>query len=186
LLALGIELEGHPDNVAASLYGGCTLCVPAAAGPVVLSIDVARELAFALAWPDVAVETGRARAVLPASVPLADAVENARRLPLLVEGLRTGRADLLRVGGSDRLHEQHRLPLIPGGAAALAAARDAGAHLAVVSGSGSALIALCERERAEEIAAAMRVELEARSGNARARVASAVRTPPTAREAASL
>jgi homoserine kinase len=157
LLALGIPLEGHPDNVAASLFGGCTLCHPDpdGRGPLLLRQGIASSIGFALAWPEARLTTESARAVLPQSVPFADALENPRRLALLLEGLRTGDARLLAAGGEDRLHVPHRLPLIAGAAEALRAARAAGAWLATISGSGSALIALCAPERAAEIARAL-------------------------------
>lgn len=188
LLELGIELEGHPDNVTASLLGGCTLCVPGTRGadgvPLHLQLPVHGDIAFALAWPATGVRTSAARAALPPGVPLADAVENARRLPLLLEGLRSARPELLAAGGEDRLHERFRLPLVPGAAQALAAARGEGAWLAVLSGSGSAVLALCPAERARATADSMARELERAGGApATARVARAAREAPTVREA---
>jgi homoserine kinase len=167
-LALGIELEGHPDNVAAALCGGLTLCLPGAP-PLLVRHDVHPSLAFAVAWPDAKLATPVARAALPKTVAFGDAVENARRLPLLLEGLRTGRHELIRAGGVDRLHVPYRLPLIRGGADALAAAERHGAHLATISGAGSALLAISSHEQADGVAAAMRAEL-ARHGGAHARV----------------
>ena len=185
LLAWGLELEGHPDNASASLLGGCTLSVPLAAGGVrVVQQPLSDALGFVLAWPASVLETSAARRVLPANVPLAHAVENPRRLALLLEGLRTGDPELLSLGGEDRLHVQHRLPLIPGGAAALEAARARGAWLATVSGSGSALIALGAHTQVESIGAAMRGELERASGDAWHRVVRPVFGAPLVREIA--
>ncbi|MBM3977138.1 MAG: homoserine kinase [Planctomycetes bacterium] len=167
-LRLGIDLEGHPDNVAAALCGGLTLCLPGDP-PLLVRHDVHPSLAFAVAWPEAKLATPVARAALPATVAFADAVENARRLPLLLEGLRSGRPELLRAGGEDRLHVRYRLPLIRGGAEALAAARHQGALLATISGAGSALLAITTHAQADAIAEVMRLEL-ARHGGAHARV----------------
>jgi homoserine kinase len=105
--------------------------------------------------------TERARAALPSTLTLEDVVWNTRRLSLLLEGLRSGEPELLRLGSEDRLHTPHRLPLIPGAARALEAALAAGAWMSAISGSGSGLIALQDDEhRAREIAAAMATELE--------------------------
>src|SRR5205085_286756 len=122
-----------------------------------------------------------ARGVLPRTVPFADAVENPRRLALLLEGLRRADPELLALGGEDRLHVRHRLPLIPGGAEALAAARESGAWLATISGSGSALVALGPRARREAIAEALRVELARADGEAHARVVEPVHGTPLVR-----
>ena len=89
LLADALRLEGHPDNATASLLGGCTLGVPHEAGLTVVRQPVHPGLGFAVAWPERPLFTEEARAALPDQVPFADAVENPRRLALLLEGLRT-------------------------------------------------------------------------------------------------
>jgi len=172
LLSLGIALEGHPDNVAASLHGGLTLCHPApdADGPLVVSAAVHPSVAVAVAWPEAPQSTAAARRALPAAVPFEDAVENPRRLALLLEGLRTADPRLLAAGSQDRLHERHRLRTIAGGREALAAARRAGAWSAHVSGSGSALVALGSEEALPPVAAAMQRALEAAGQRAWSRV----------------
>ena len=161
LASLGTRLEGHPDNVTASLIGGCTLGVPLADGELqVLTPPVHGSLHAAVAWPSTPLDTDDARRVLPESVPLRDAVHATRRLGLLLEGLRTGSAELLAAGAEDRLHTPFRLPLIAGAEAALAAARMAGAPLAAISGSGSALLALTpEPDTAQAAAEALAAEL---------------------------
>lgn len=156
LLQWAIELEGHPDNVAPALFGGCrTTCPREGAAPRAVALEVHPELGFALAWPDAPLETGFARSLLPREVPLASAVDTARRLALVLEGLRRGDPELLAAGQVEHLHVPHRLPHIPGGEAALAAARAAGAHLATISGAGSALFAVTRRDEAQQVAAAM-------------------------------
>lgn len=180
LLPLGIRLEGHPDNVAAALFGGCTLCVPIDdESPPVVRVDVHPTLGFAVAWPAAPLATARARAALPRAVPFADAVENARRLPLLLEGLRSGDPDLVRLGSHDRLHERYRLPLLPGATAALAAAREAGAFAATVSGAGSALIAIGPLAARERLASALAGPLRDATGAAEGHALDVVRDAPT-------
>jgi homoserine kinase len=181
LLALGVELEGHPDNVAPSLSGGCTLCLPVAGAVRALPVDVHPDLAFAVAWPEAAVRTAEARAVLPDAVPFADAVENARRLPFLLEGLRRGDPELLALGGEDRLHERHRLPLVPGAAGALEAGRCAGAHLTVLSGSGSALLGVTSHGSAPAVAEAMAEALRRGAGSGTGRVVRPALEAPSVR-----
>ncbi len=179
LTSLACKLDGHPDNTTASLLGGCTLAVPCDGELVILRQQVHADIAFSVAWPAQPLSTREARAVLPREVPFDDAVANPRRLALLLEGLRTGEAQLLALGIEDRLHVSRRLALIPGGAAALAAAREAGAFAATVSGSGSALIALGPRESAEAVANAMAAKLESSAGPSVARHLEAAEGPPS-------
>lgn len=185
LHALGVALEGHPDNVTASLYGGLTLCHPDAAQgrPLLVQSPVSPRLAFVLAWTDQTLTTAEARRVLPRTVPFADAVENARRLPLLLAGLRDADRALIGAGGQDRLHVPCRLPLIAGGEEALAAAHAAGAWLATISGAGSGLVAVAPREDCEAVAAALRAALARHAQGATARVLEAVREAPHVRHA---
>lgn len=158
LAELGLELEGHPDNSTASLRGGCTLGIPTGAGRLrILNAPLSAELRFTVAWTSASLDTREARDALPARVDFADAVENPRRLALLLAGLERGDAELLALGLEDRLHVAARTALIPGATEALRAAREAGAAGATISGAGSALVALHVGEhRLGEVEAAMR------------------------------
>ena len=94
------------------------------------------------ATPAYGVETARARAVLPASVPRADAVGQASALAGLVLGLERGDGALLRAAMVDRVAEPYRIPLYPGYARAREAALAAGAFGVAVSGAGPTLLAI--------------------------------------------
>jgi homoserine kinase len=181
LVALGLALEGHPDNSTAALLGGCTLALPHARGVRVVPAQVHPAIGFALAWPASPLPTSAARKVLPTSVAFADAIENPRRLAMLLAGLASADPELLRLGQEDRLHTRYRLPLIRGGAEALAAAHAAGAWLATLSGSGSGLLALGAHADMPKIARAMQGALEALDPPAHARVVDIVREAPEAR-----
>ncbi|MFT4541255.1 MAG: homoserine kinase [Planctomycetota bacterium] len=182
LVQLGAELEGHPDNSTASLLGGMTLAVPHAEGIRVLRPELSPVLGFSVAWPASPLPTQLGRDALPDVVPLSDAIENPRRLALLLEGLRTADPGLVTLGAHDRLHERFRLPLIRGGAEALAAAREAGAYAAMISGSGSALIAISARDDRAAIADAMREPLERADGPAHARPVEVMHEAPRVAE----
>lgn len=177
--AWGMAIEGHPDNTTASIAGGCTLAIPRGDGTLrVVRQPLHGSLGFAVAYPHTKLATKAARAVLPKMVSFEDAVENPRRLAALLEGLRTGDAELLRLGGEDRLHARYRLAMIPGGEAALAVARDRGAWMATVSGSGSALFAIGPKGVVEDVAAGMRGELGRGSeGGAEGKVVTVVEGP---------
>lgn len=154
LLALATEMEGHPDNVAACLLGGVQVSVQH--GDRVLHCRVPLKLALkaVLFVPDFAMDTREARRLLPAQVPLADAVFNLGRSALMVAALATGRADLLRAAAEDRLHQAPRTALFPALPDMLNAALEAGALAAWLSGAGSTVLALSDGP-AEPIGAAL-------------------------------
>jgi homoserine kinase len=162
VLALAARAEGHPDNVAAALLGGLTVAYGGAAGARALTLPVPARLRFVVLVPDVSMSTARARAILPGSVPRADAVFNVQRVALLLAGLQTGRVDLLPAALQDRLHEPYRLRLFPWMTGVADAARAAGALGCVLSGAGPSLLALAAGEsEASTVARAMERALAA-------------------------
>jgi len=167
LLAAATRIEGHPDNAAPSLFGGLVGIAGDGDAPHAFPLTLAPRLAFAWAAPPVEVATPYARRVLPATVSHATAVRSLARLTALIQGLATADPVLLRIGFTDELHVPHRLPLIPGAAAAMEAARERGAFAATISGSGSGLIAVCPAGRERDVAGAMATAFSTTSaGNA--------------------
>ena len=144
LLELAVDLEGHPDNVAPCLLGGVRVALRAEDGRVIHSrVPVSIPLAAVCFIPDQHVPTPHARGLLPATVPLADAVFNVGRAGLLVAALASGQPELLAEATRDRLHQPFRLPLFPAGATLLDAAMQAGAYGSFISGAGPTVMALC-------------------------------------------
>ncbi len=141
LVSLGAELEGHPENVAASLLGGLTVCCAGENGVEVIRIDPPDLRAVALI-PDFAVSTQAAREMLPEQVPLQDAVFNLQRAALWIAAAQSRTWRVLREACRDALHQPYRKKLVPGFEAIVAAALEAGAVAAFLSGSGSAIVAL--------------------------------------------
>jgi homoserine kinase len=168
-LALATDIEGHPDNAAPSLFGGLVAVARDATGTLnALQLPLSGDIGFVFAAPDVAVSTAAARAALPADVPHAAATRMLGRVAALVKGLETGDADLLRIGMLDELHVQYRLPLIPGGAAAIEAVPRAGGWAATISGSGSGIIAVAPQSSRSSVASAMSEALAREDAGARA------------------
>ena len=155
VLAAATELEGHADNVAASLYGG----VIATAGGKVVQIPLAFDPAIVVWVPDgVETSTDSSRRRLPAMVTLDDAAFNVGRTALLVAALASGRADALRDATADRLHQDIRFEAVPDSRLALNRALQADAHAGWLSGSGPTVAALCSHEAADAVASAMGAE----------------------------
>ena len=162
LLALAARAEGHPDNVAAALLGGLTVAYGGADGARALSLPVPPGLRFIVLVPEVSMPTAEARAILPQSVPRADAVFNVQRVALLLASLQAGRVDLLPAALEDRLHEPYRLRLFPWMTAVTTAARAAGALGCVLSGAGPSLLAVAPGDaEAAAVSRAMERTLDA-------------------------
>jgi homoserine kinase len=138
-LALAVELEGHPDNVAAALRGGLVLAYRTVGGWRAEALAPAEGLRPAVLVPEARLSTVAARAALPRDVPLADAAFNAGRAALAVVAL-TARPELLGEALEDRLHQEVRLRLVPEVAEAFARVRAAGVPVCV-SGAGPSLLA---------------------------------------------
>jgi homoserine kinase len=166
LLDLAVQLEGHPDNAAAALYGGLVVIVRQRSGHwLVRRFDLpVWQAAYVL--PEIDFPTRTARAALPARVVMADAVFNIGRSTLVVEALRSGDRDLLRDVMEDQLHQPYRLPLIPGSQEALSAAYQMGAA-AALSGAGPSVIAFLQGNT-QAVSEAMTAAFRAAGVSARA------------------
>ncbi len=161
IFAHACEIEGHPDNVAAALYGGITACAPEGApvretppDPIELGMGRAPAPLMAvparlsppegvegvIVIPHEEVSTEAARAALPAEVPMADASHNAAATAHLLLGIERSDLTLIERGLSDRLHQPYRRPLYERSMEIVVAARDLGALGATISGAGPAVL----------------------------------------------
>ena len=136
LLAHAVGLEGHRDNVAPAVHGEFVVCTGASAE----RLDPPAGLSAVLMVPDQAVRTSKARAALPAEVPMSDAVFNVGRASLLVLGLARGDLDLVARGLGDRLHQPRRASLYPRSMELVERAREFGALGATISGAGPTVL----------------------------------------------
>ena len=166
--ARATSIEGHPDNAVPATFGGLMAAILDDADNItrvrVHRLRLSDRLRFVFAAPHSIVATKAARRALPEQVPHTVAVRSLSRTVALLEGLADGDGELLRVGLSDDLHVPYRLPMIPGGADALQAAIDAGAHAATISGSGSGLVAVCAADAEASVRSAMQAAFEKATG----------------------
>jgi homoserine kinase len=144
LLRLATQIEGHPDNAAAALLGGFVVVAMTGEGIEAVRFDAPRDLRAVLFIPELRLQTSDMRRALPEQVPLADAAANLGRVALGVAGFATGRYDLLRVLTVDKVHEPYRAALFPQLPRFVAAAREAGAIGACLSGAGSTIVAFSD------------------------------------------
>ena len=161
IFELACEIEGHPDNVAAALFGGIAVCGAAtdsarhsAPDPIELAAGTApasslsmptllappEGLEAILVIPDEEVSTEAARAAMPEEVPVADAVANVAAAAQLVLGIERSDLTLIERGLADRLHQPRRRPLYERSMGVVEAARGLGAIGATISGAGPTVL----------------------------------------------
>lgn len=153
LLNIATEMEGHPDNVAAALYGGATIAwskdgsgkEKKIADAISLPVDTRiRAIAFI---PSTSLATSKARKMLPESIAFADAQRNTTNAALLVHAL-TIRPDLLLTATEDFLHQSYRQEAMPASFALMTKLRAAGVA-AFISGAGPTVLALHTGDQSE-------------------------------------
>ena len=143
ILNIASEIEGHPDNVAASLYGGMVISVQDGNRIHTIKLDCDPTLHLVLAIPEFTLSTQEARDILPDTVKFSDAIYNISRSALLVASFATGKLDMLPLSMKDVLHQPYRSNLIPGFDEVVAAASNAGALSVTLSGAGPTIAAYC-------------------------------------------
>ncbi|MDQ3991209.1 MAG: homoserine kinase, partial [Actinomycetota bacterium] len=154
IFELALELEGHPDNVAAALYGGFVIC----AGSEPVRFDPPPGLEAVLAIPPEQVPTKEARAVIPNELPLEEAVDNMAHASLLVLGLARDDFSLIGRGLADRIHQPRRAHLYPRSMELVEGAEELGAVGATISGAGPAVLFWCHWQQTGNLIERLRTE----------------------------
>lgn len=145
LLALAVEMEGHPDNVAPALLGGFTVAgTDERSATYAVRSPVDDRVRTEVFVPPDPLATHVARGLLPETVPHADAAADAGAAALLVAAL-AGSPDQLWRATRDLLHQEYRRPAMPASLALVDRLRADG-HAAVVSGAGPTVLVLTADE----------------------------------------
>lgn len=144
MLNLANEMEGHPDNVAAAIYGGATVAWQEVQhGHNVtqsVQLEVDPRISVIAFVPSTLVATSKARKMLPELILHSDAVKNSANTALLVHALQH-RPDLLHTATQDFLHQSYRAGAMPASFALLTKLRSAGVA-AFISGAGPTVLVL--------------------------------------------
>ena len=148
--AVATEVDGHPENAAASAFGGLVAATMVDGTPVSAPLPLSDELAFVVMVPDRTLSTADARAVLPKALSRADATFNLGRMGLLLAGLADPK-NLLPGATDDRVHQTARTALFPESAGLLTAFEEAGALASCWSGAGPSLLGLATVASADEV-----------------------------------
>jgi homoserine kinase len=145
IIDLATEMEGHPDNVAPAMLGGLVVSTIENERVLAHKINVAAHndstIHITVVLPSFHLSTQQARAALPDYITTRAAVHNISHALMVAEAFRNGDLDLLAKAMKDTMHQPYRLPLIPGGAEAMYAAKAAGAAATAISGAGPSIIA---------------------------------------------
>ncbi|MEC8503033.1 MAG: hypothetical protein VXY70_05625, partial [Actinomycetota bacterium] len=145
VFAVVAELEGHPDNAGASVYGGLI----AASVDRVARLPIEQDWVLLIWIPDSTTSTDKSRTQLDAVVRRVDAVANLAAITHFIAGISAGDESLVRAGVNDRLHQTQRLADVPGSANALKLMQESGAIAAWLSGSGPTVAGFYHRGETE-------------------------------------
>ena len=141
-LGVAAEIDGHPDNAAASVVGGLTTACIIKGQVRVVRLPLDERLELVVLIPDRTLPTKSARQALPDQIDRADAIFNLGRMGMLLAGLADHRF-LAKEATQDRLHQPYRTALFPEAPELLAALQSAGALATCWSGAGPSLLAMC-------------------------------------------
>jgi homoserine kinase len=156
LFELVAELEGHPDNAAAAVYGGLVLTT----GTKVHRLPWNPLLHPAVAVPSLPYATKDARLVLPTAYPGDVVVRSVARTAALVAGLLTADEEVLRSAAGDELHEAPRSAVRADTCRLIESAISAGAYHACWSGAGPSVLAIAPADTIEAVADAMAARID--------------------------
>jgi homoserine kinase len=148
--AVAASYDGHPENAAASAFGGLVTATMVGARAVYAALPLSEALAFVVVIPERNLATPEARGVLPDELSREDVVFNLGRMGLLVAGLRDPDA-LIPESTEDRIHQPARTTLFPEAPQVLGALVEAGALAASWSGAGPSLIGIVRTEAAGSV-----------------------------------
>jgi homoserine kinase len=140
VLIKAAELEGHPDNAAAALYGGFVVCAEGDSGVTATRLDPPQGVEAVVVVPGEQVPTEEARKAIPDQVPIAAAVANVSAAAELVLGIERSDLTLIGRGLADRLHQPSRAHLYPRSMDIVAEAPRMGAIGATISGAGPTVL----------------------------------------------
>ena len=143
-LSLATRIEGHPDNVAPAVMGGLVSSYVDGTTTKTTRWPIAPNLRFVCLAPPYRVLTSDARMALPSMVPMSTVSWQVGRCLAMVSALASGNAAQIAACCHDRIHEPYRSPLIPDYARLQDIALHSGAITFLISGSGAAMLAICD------------------------------------------
>ncbi len=151
LFKIGVEIEGHPDNIAPAFFGGMVVSLVEDKRAIYNKIDIKEGISFISIIPNFQLATSTARKVLPKEVEFKDAIYNISRVSLMISAFANGNYDLLRCGCKDAIHEKYRSPLIKNYDLVYNKCISLGALSCFLSGAGPTIMVLIKNDEKEII-----------------------------------
>ncbi len=142
LLDMATEMEGHPDNAAPAFFGGFCASAVTEGHVEYVSFKPGQRFGFAVMIPDFFVATKKSRTALPELVTHKDAAHNVSRAALFALAMATGKAEALKTGVDDRLHQPYRKGYIDGIDEIFEKTYEAGSLATYISGSGPTVLSV--------------------------------------------
>ncbi|SDM78996.1 homoserine kinase [Bacillus sp. OK048] len=150
-LLLATDIEGHPDNVGASLYGGLVIGSYQNGEVDILSLtEISFEMVAVI--PKESLLTKDSRGVLPSTFSYPDAIQASSTANLLVAAMLTKNWELAgKMMEQDLFHQPYRKPLIPFYKDVETLAKSEGAFGVALSGAGPTLLCFSENGKGESL-----------------------------------
>ena len=160
ILALAVEMEGHPDNIVPALKGGLTTAMLYNDQVYYQKLHLPTEMTVVVLVPEFELSTEISRSVLPEKIDLQVTIGNLQRACFLLASLHNGDFSNIQKAMDDQIYQPLRKRFIPGFDQVLNAAYDNGALGAALSGAGPSIIAFCGIDEQERVAQAMQIAFQ--------------------------
>jgi homoserine kinase len=160
VLSHAADIEGHPDNVAAALFGGFVVCSGQDGAVAATRLDPPQGVEAVVVIPDEEVLTEDARRAIPSEIPVADAISNVAAASLLVLGIQRSDLSLIERGLADRIHQPRRAALYPRSMELVERAPELGAIGATISGAGPSVLVWTLWQNTGKVVKALRERTE--------------------------
>ena len=135
-------MEGHPDNVAAAVYGGLQELIPARDSLSAAGRDIADNIKILLVIPKQMKSTAELREIVPDTIAPHHRQETDQALQQVLAGLAAGNPDQLRYSELDHRHQPYRLEILSDSKAIFDLLRDMpGIAGTFLSGAGTTVAA---------------------------------------------
>ncbi|MBE6053309.1 MAG: homoserine kinase [Clostridium sartagoforme] len=149
LFKIGVDIEGHPDNIAPAFFGGMVTSLVEDKKAIYNKIDIKEGINFISIIPNFELSTSESRKVLPKEVNISDAIYNVSRVSLMISAFANGNYDLLKYGCKDAIHEKYRTPLIDNYNLVYNKCISLGALSCFLSGAGPTIMGIIKSDEKE-------------------------------------
>ncbi len=150
IFQIATAMEGHPDNIGASLYGGLVVTAQDKDGAKLVKLPFPKELKIVVGIPNYILPTKLARGKIPENIPLKDVIFNIGHSALLISYILTGQIDKIPSAMKDKLHQPYRQHAVKGLSQILNQAQEMGVGVAL-SGAGPTIIFFLTEEKIPSI-----------------------------------